>query len=86
MHVNRYLVIQALVIIIGTSTNLARIYAVIKAKLMLYKPLFIVHVVKDLLKSYTVVRKQSTSITKVGVAHAYESYNNAGFKVSMQIN
>ena len=37
------------------SQNVLRKHAVKKAKLMLYKPLCIVHVVKDLLKSYTVV-------------------------------
>ena len=41
---------------------------------MLYKPLFVVHVVKGLLKSYAVVQKRSTSITKVGVAHAHQSF------------
>ena len=48
-------------------------------KLILYKPLFIVHVVKDLLKSYTVVQKWTTLATKVGVAHTR-------FQDSVQIN
>ena len=39
---------------------------------MLCKRLFIIHVtVKGVLKSYTVVQKQSTSVTKVGMTHAY---------------
>ena len=39
-----------------------------------YKPLFIIHVAKALHKSYTVVQKQSTSVTKVGMAHAHRSF------------
>ena len=54
---------------------------------MLYKPLFIIHVVKSLLKSYTVVQK-TTSVTKVVVVHTYciMFYKNAKFQVSLQIN
>ena len=62
------LAIQALVINWHLHKNLSRKHAVKNAKLMLYKPLFIIHVVKGILKSYTVVRKQSTSVTKVSVA------------------
>ena len=40
---------------------------------MLYEPLSIVNVVKGILKSYTVVWKWSTSVTKVDVAHTYLS-------------
>ena len=49
---------------------------------MLYKPLFIIYVVKDLLKSSTVVQKQSTFVvTKVVMAHAYQSsIKTLGFK------
>ena len=49
---------------------------------MFYKPLFIVHVkVKGFFKSYTVVQKQSTSVTKVGMAHAYQAFiKTPGFK------
>ena len=49
---------------------------------MLYKPLVIIHVVKGLLKSYTVVRKQSTFVvTKVVMAHAYQCFiKTLGFK------
>ena len=56
---------------------------------MLYKPLFIIHVtVKKLLKSYIVVQKQSTSVTKVGTAHAYQAYiiNTLGFKFQCRYN
>ena len=41
----------------ASMKNLLRKHAVKKAKQMFYKPQFIIHVVKDLLKSYTVVRK-----------------------------
>ena len=63
-------------LLIGTSMKFFDLtkHAVKKAKLMLYKPLFIVHVLKGLLKSYTVVQKWSTSVTKVGMAHAYWSF------------
>ena len=46
------------------------------------------HVVKGLLKSYTIVQKQSTSVTEVGMAHIYQSFikNLAKFQVSVQIN
>ena len=44
----------------------------------LYKPLlilFIIHVtVIGFLKNYAVVQKQNTSVTKVGVAHAYQGF------------
>ena len=52
---------------------LSRKHAVKKVELMLYKPLFS-SCKKDLLKSYTVVWKQSISATKVGVAHAHQSF------------
>ena len=42
---------------------------------MLYKPLFIIHVtVKGLFKSYNVVQKQRTSVSKVGMAHAHQAF------------
>ena len=49
---------------------------------MFLKSLFIVNVtVKGLLKIYTVVLKQSTSVTKVAVAHACQAIiNTIGFK------
>ena len=56
---------------------------------MLYKPLHIIHVtVKSLLKSYAVAQKQNTSVTKVGMAHAYQTfiYKSTKFQVSVQIN
>ena len=38
-------------------------------------------------KSYTVVKKQSASVTKVGMAHVYQTFIiNTGFQVSVQIN
>ena len=46
---------------------------------MLYKPLFIVH--KHLVKSYSVIQKQHTSITKVSMAHTSQAFiNMLGFK------
>lgn len=53
------------------SWNLSRKHA----KLIL-KPLFIVHAVNGLLKSYiaTVEQKQSISVKIVGMAHACEAY------------
>ena len=41
---------------------------------MLFKPLFIIHVVKGDFKSYNVVQKRSISITKVYMAHACRSF------------
>ena len=41
---------------------------------MFYEPLIIIHVEKGLPKSYTVVQKQSSTITKMGVAHEYQSF------------
>ena len=48
---------------------------------MLHKQ-FIFHVtVKGLLRIYTVVQKQSTSVAKVGVTHAYQAFIKVlGFK------
>ena len=46
--------------------NVLRYVTVKMSKLKLYKPPFIVYP-----KAYTVVQKQNTSITKVGMAHAY---------------
>ena len=43
----------------------------LKRLIMLYKPLFIIHVtVKALFKGY--VQEQSISVTKVGMAHAHQ--------------
>ena len=56
---------------------------------MLHKPLFIIHVVKGLLKSYTEVRKQSTGYLNYKNGHSTcisIFYKNARFQVSMQIN
>ena len=56
---------------------------------MLYKPLLIVQVtIKPLLKCYTVVQKQSNSITKVGEAHTYipNFYKGVRLQLSVQIN
>ena len=51
---------------------------------MLYKPLFIIHVrVKGLFKLYCST-KQSTSVTKVGMAHAYQAFINTRFQVSVK--
>ena len=51
--------------------NFSRKHAVKMTKLVLYKPLFIIYVVKDLVKTYTIVQKQSTSVKKVSMAHEY---------------
>ena len=50
-------------ILFGTSTK-----SQIKAKLMVYKPIFIVH---ETVKSFLKVAKMKHTIAKVGVAHAY---------------
>ena len=63
-----------------------RKHAVKKAELMLYKPLFIAHVVKCLLKSYTVIRKQSASVTSGYGTRISIFYKIAEFQVSVQIN
>ena len=67
MHVNQFLHI--------TSEHVVE-----KTKLIM--PLFIVCVtVKALLKSYTVVQKQSISVTNVGMAHAHWAFiNTLGLK------
>ena len=44
-----------------------------KTKVTLYKPVSFV-TVKYLIKSYTVVIKQSTSVTKVGVAYSHSAF------------
>ena len=44
---------------------------------MLYIIKIIIHVIiKGLLKSYNVVQKQSTTVTKVDVAHTYRAFIN----------
>ena len=55
-------------------------------KLMLHKPLFIIYVVKGLLKSYTVYYKnEAPQLQKWVLAHAYQSFiKTLGFK--FQIN
>ena len=66
--------------------NPSRKHAVKKAELMLYKPLFITHVVKCLLKSYTVAQNESSQLQKLEWHTILIFYKNTWFQVSMQIN
>ena len=58
----------------------------IRDKLMLCKPLFIVHGRVKAFKTYTRVQKQNASAQKVGVAHALQDCINVKFQVLVQIN
>ena len=53
---------------------------------MLYKLLFIIQVTVKAVLKYCTSTKQSTSVTKVGIAFTYQAFIDAGFQVTVQIN